>query len=274
MLHQLLQLGCELVAVLRSVQAGVVAHMNGGVAQRGGDSLAVIDHLAVFLGVPLQVVHAQAVDQHQRLAARAGQARRARLDVPLQRLALVAQAHRRGQRVAAGHQVVAHHAVQDGQHGFALRAAGLRGAGGFEQRHQRGKRQVERLAHRLRDAVDALVDQPGHAPRLPGGGPAGHAHGVVDGLVHALDDAGHALGGLGGQLGHAAQVGGTQVAQCVFRRGFLGHGVAVAEQEPGSTDHFQQEMALRLESGPQSRGVPPAPRRLTPAPQNRSCGAR
>jgi hypothetical protein len=90
MLHHLLQLGRELVPVLRGVQAGVVAHVNGGVAQRGGNGFAMIDHFSVFFGVPLQVVHAQAVDHQQHLGRCSGQMRRARLDVPAQCLALVA----------------------------------------------------------------------------------------------------------------------------------------------------------------------------------------
>ncbi|WP_413913382.1 hypothetical protein [Candidatus Skiveiella danica] len=131
-----------------------------------------IDHFAVFFGVPLQVVHAQAVDHQQHPGRCSGQMRRARLDVPAQCLPW----WRSVMEMASGLPLATRWSPMTP---FRMAstvsrcAARLRGAGGFEQRHQPGERHVQRLAHGLRDAVDALADQAGHPARLPVAGPPG-----------------------------------------------------------------------------------------------------
>ena len=202
--HHLLQLLCQQVPVLRGVQAGVVAHVHRGVAQ-GCQCGAVVDRGAVVsLAVPLQVVHAQAVDQQRHLVGCARQLRRA---APQQGTALVTQGHGRGQRVVALGQPVAHHAIEGGQHGFALRCFGRGIHDGGQQRLQLGQARLQPFAHQFGDAVDRAVDKAGNAAGFLWRA-AGNPHAAPDRLVHAFCDAGYAPRGLGGQLGYAAQVAG------------------------------------------------------------------
>jgi len=110
----------EFGAIAGHRAAGVVVQVDGRVAEVARQRGAMV----VAAAPPLQVVHAQAVGQHQQLRPRVGQRVRERLWFQRQRLAVAAQAHRDGQRVAAGLEVIAEHAVQRSQHRLALRQAG------------------------------------------------------------------------------------------------------------------------------------------------------
>ena len=77
-----------------------------------------IDDVAPAHGVPVRVVHAEAVQQQQDLARGAWHRRQA---VGVEGGAAVSKAHRGRERAVARHEVIAHHAVERRQHGVALR---------------------------------------------------------------------------------------------------------------------------------------------------------
>jgi len=178
------------------MQTGVVTHVDGRVAEFCGQSVAV-------LGRPLQVVHTQAVDEDEHFT---GDRSLGRQGLPIQHRALKPQRHLGGQRVAAGEQAVTHHAVQRGQHGFALGGLGGGGVGGCQQGLQPRQGLVGTRVQKLRHAVDAFVDQAGDAPGLIGRFAGRCAQGVPDRLVHALGNPRHTARGLGGELHHGARV--------------------------------------------------------------------
>lgn len=70
--EQLLQQGGQLLAVDRRVQAAVVVQVNRGVAEFSRQLQTVVmgrvQHAGFPMTVPLQVIHAQAMNQHQHLA--------------------------------------------------------------------------------------------------------------------------------------------------------------------------------------------------------------
>jgi hypothetical protein len=125
----------QFAPVLRGVQAGVVAQVDGRVAQTGGKSRSVVQGLIVGLRAPLQIVHAQAVHQQHHFASGLGQGQRG---LQVERCALAAQCHWRGQRVVVGGQVVAQHAIERGQHGLALRRLWFGAVSRLQQRLQLG----------------------------------------------------------------------------------------------------------------------------------------
>ncbi len=96
--------------------AAVVVQVQQRAAGLGGQRRAVI----VAIAAPLPRMHAQPVQQQQH--ARPGLRQRLGQRFGLQRegLAVVAQRHGYGQRVAGGREVVAEHAVQHGDDRFAL----------------------------------------------------------------------------------------------------------------------------------------------------------
>ena len=122
--EQLLQQSGQLRAIGRNVQAAVVVQVHRGVAEFAGQHQAVVvrgmQRAVSAMGAPLQVVHAQAVNQHQQLGRSGGQALRQRGFFQRQGLAFVAQAHVDGQRIGGVLQLVAEHAVERRQHRFAL----------------------------------------------------------------------------------------------------------------------------------------------------------
>ena len=63
--QQLLQQQRQCLAVAGNVQAGVVAQGEQCAVHGLGQGLPMVHRLAFVLGAPLQVVHAQAVDQQQ-----------------------------------------------------------------------------------------------------------------------------------------------------------------------------------------------------------------
>jgi hypothetical protein len=209
--YQQLQQAGEFVSVLRGVQAGVVAQVEWGVAQFLGQCGAVVVGGVPFR-LPLQVIHAQAVNQQQHFAG-GWQIRWQGLPfLPLvQGQATVAQAHGGGQRVAAVGQAVTHYAIECGQHGFALGRAGLGVVCRIKQGLQLAQHRVQAVADELRDALHAFVNQPGDATGLRRCFTAWCAQRFPDRLVHAFCNAGHAGGGLRCQLGHAPKVGRAQV---------------------------------------------------------------
>ena len=95
------------------MQTCVVAQENGRVTMRS-QSIAV--HRS-----PLQIVHAQTVDEHNHFAAVRSDFCHA---VCIQNLALVVQCHLRRKRILAFFQSVTHHAIQCGQYRFALGRVG------------------------------------------------------------------------------------------------------------------------------------------------------
>ena len=206
--YQLLQLLGKLMPVLRGVQTGVVAQINGGVAQGGSQHGTVVHRVGVTCcDAPLQVIHAQAMDEHQHLARGFGHRRHG---IPHQGLALITHRHGRGQRVVAGGQPVAHHPVERGQHRLALWRLGRFVYQGGEQGLQFPQAGRQAFAHHVGDAVHCAVDKAGQAAGLSRGA-ARYTHGAPHRLVHAFGHVRHAAGGLGGQLRDRAQVRGTQM---------------------------------------------------------------
>ena len=63
--EQLLQQQGKLLPVLCNGQARVVAQVKRLIAKRGGKLLSVIDRFALMFGLPLQIVHAEAMDHQQ-----------------------------------------------------------------------------------------------------------------------------------------------------------------------------------------------------------------
>ena len=144
--QQLLKPCRQFMAVLRHMQSRVVAQVDGRVAQRGRQYCPMVDRLPFLRHTPLQVVHAQAVDQQQCPAGGAGQRRHA---PQVQGLAPVAQGHGRCQRVAGRHQPVAQHAVERGEHRLALRRIGPGPVGRLEPGLQPGQQLVKARAQQL-----------------------------------------------------------------------------------------------------------------------------
>ena len=149
----------------------------------------------------LTLVHAQAMDQHQQLTAGARDGLGECLPFEDQRLPPMSQFERDRQRVAAGQQVIAEHAVDDRERVVApqrrRQVAGQRFAG--------GQQRVEHHTHQIGDPAHTAIDQTGD----PGGARArrcrqtGHARDVP---MHRLDHIGHPAGGLECEPRRAAQV--------------------------------------------------------------------
>ena len=102
-------------AVGREVQAGVVMQIDGRELQVASERHAAVMSIAV----PLPVVDAQAVDQHDDLSGRQLIGRCEPLPRQLKRLAIPAQTHRDRERIPGRIEVVAQHAVQRCNQGFA-----------------------------------------------------------------------------------------------------------------------------------------------------------
>ena len=103
--------------------AAVVAQVDGREAKFTRQRRAVV----VTVALPLQVVHAQAVNQQQQAAAGGRQCGVQRRRGERQRTAFVAQAHRGGERIRARLEVVAEDTIQCRQHRFAFARHGLAG---------------------------------------------------------------------------------------------------------------------------------------------------
>jgi len=189
----------ECTTVGRNVQPGVVVQIDGRVAevlrQRGPVVMAVAR--------PLQIVHAEAMHEHEQLRARVrhrgGESRAAGRE----RLAFTAYAHRDRERVFRRGQVVAEHTVHHGHQAFARR----RRLHLLERGGHRAQREVEAAAHRARDATDALVNQPGDAiHRATDDRAAQLRRRARDVGVNRLDQPGEARRGVDRQTACAAKI--------------------------------------------------------------------
>ena len=118
-LHQRFEQLGERAPVGRDVEAAVVVQIDRRVPEVARQRGAVI----VSLALPLQIVHAQAVHQHDQLAAGVRDRRGQRLAFARQRVTVPTQVHGDRQRVVRRRQVVAEHAVQRGEQRLAPRPA-------------------------------------------------------------------------------------------------------------------------------------------------------
>jgi hypothetical protein len=147
-LHQLR----EDAAIGRHAQAAVVVEMDRGVAQIARQRLAVI----MACALPLQVVHAQAMQQHEQSRRDAGRARTHGETIEQQCLTGLAKRHRDRQRVVGGRQIVAEHAVERRDNGFALGTRRQRRVRCGQGRTQQPQQDLGTAAHQLRDARTVL----------------------------------------------------------------------------------------------------------------------
>ena len=145
------------LAVVGDVQAGVVPQVQRVRVEVAGQRSPVV----VPLPLPVRVAHAQAVHEHDDAGARRGDRRGDAIRRQCERRAAGAQVHRDGEGIAARGEVVAQHAVQRGDEGFApgprRRLLQQRG-----QRHERG---VDAGADQPRDGAHASVHEPRDALR-------------------------------------------------------------------------------------------------------------
>jgi hypothetical protein len=155
--------------------------------------------------VPVQIVQAQAVNQHRELAAAVRNRCRQRPCFEHERSAFAPQAHGNGERVVARDEVIAHNAVQRGQHRLALR----RGSPSCERRPELPEQGIHAAAHQVRHAPHALVYQPGDAPRAARR--ARPAEGASNRVMHGLREIGQPGGRLRGEPREAAEIGGVKV---------------------------------------------------------------
>ena len=207
--EQSLQQPGQLGAVRRDVQAAVVVQVDGAVTAVAGQRGAVV----VAFAAPLQIVHAQAMQQHHQTRAGARQAQLQRCVFQHQRAAFAAQRHRGGQGVARGGEVVAEHAVQrrDDRLAFCARQGLVVVADpGGQRRRQPREQGVDAAADPARHAADALVDKArdaASAARRGGRTEAREPRKARNALVHRFDQVGEPCRGVRGQTRGAAQVG-------------------------------------------------------------------
>ena len=224
----------ELTAVARNMQPAVVVQVQRRAAEVARERRAVV----VAVALPLQIVHAQAVHQHQQVRAGRGPAHRQRGGFDQHRPAFAAQGHRRRQRVGGCHEVIAQHAVERRHDRFALPACAGR-AGGIERigsngerRHQQREQRVDAAAHHPRDAANRLVDQAGDAARAAVGRCRREPGQPADAFVHRLHQVREAGGRVGRQAHGTAQVGNARLAG---RWCATGHRESSTGQERGLT---------------------------------------
>ena len=202
LLLQGVELFGELSAVVGDRQPGVVVQIQRRVAQRIGEHRAVI----VAVARPLQIVHAQAVDQDQQLRAVV----RNRFDQCLrsqrQGFACMVQAHRQGQGIAGRGEVIAEHTVEHRDHRFALRRSARVRACVRALREQG----IERAAGEAGHAADAAVHQPGDAGRALRRRTADAQMRARDRGMHGFDEIGDAGGRAYAQAREAVEVGQAQ----------------------------------------------------------------
>ena len=138
----------EFFAIGANMAATVVMQINSRVGSIPRQRCAVIVRGAVIgaFTIPLQIIHAQTMHQHQQLAALS----------PLQhqRLALLTKLHRDRKWVVGGGEIITKHTIECGRHGFVLRKFSR----AIEVRRELFKRQIETRADSLCDAANATVD--------------------------------------------------------------------------------------------------------------------
>ena len=152
---------------------------------------------------PLQVVHREAVDQHDD-PARCLRNRGPEI-VPgeRQRGAVATQAHGDGERVGAGREMVAEHAVERRQDCLARR----RRLASREQRRELSEQAVDAVAEGPSHAANAAIDEAGHAAGARVLLARGRDH-RRDHRVHGFDEVGEAGRRVDDQPAGAAQVRG------------------------------------------------------------------
>ena len=202
-------------AVGRDVQPGVVAQVERRAVERARQLPPVV----VAVAFPLPVVHAQAVDQQEKPAARARKRCGRRGAVERHRRAGVPHFHLCRERIAGCGEVVPEHAVQSGDDRIALlRRRPLR-----DQRHERAEQRVEARADNARHAADRAVDEPGDARGPPVRRGSEEQRRPGDRSMHRLDDVGQPGGRVDGETLEAVQVGGQD------GRGLRGGGAGHAQ---------------------------------------------
>ena len=156
--------------------------------------------LPLGLGLPLQIIHAQAMHHQQHPAL----TRKFRgHGVPVQGRPLIAQCHGGGEGIVAGDQLVSHHAVEGGEQGGAF---GGFGDGFLSERHRHaGEYGIDATAELVGRPVDPPVDKTCNAPGFPLT-LALYAHATQYRLVDSLRDLYGGGQGLCEQSGQLADV--------------------------------------------------------------------
>ena len=187
----------EGAAVDRDVQAGIVGEIDWRIAEVAGERRAVI----VVLARPLQVAHAEAVQEDGELARRLGERLGERSPVKRQRAPLAAEAQGQRQRIAGLGQVVADDAVEHGKRDFPPARDRLIVRVRADQR----RNAAEPLTGQAERAAHPAVDQPRHTAGQPLR-QRRQSRRVEDGRVHMLDNAGEAVRRVGGKAAEAEDV--------------------------------------------------------------------
>ena len=202
----------EGAAVGRDVQARIVGESDRRIAEVVGERSAVV----VVLPRPLQVAHAEPVQQHGELAGRVGEGLGERLSFERQRPAVAAKAQCERQRIAGPGEMVADDAVESGDRD--LPAARDRPV--VRLRVEEGRGGADAFAGQPERAADAAIDEPRHPARQPlcDRGETGR---IEDGIVHVLDQPGEAVRRVGGE---AAEAEGVGERNC---RGLRRHGISL-----------------------------------------------
>ena len=197
--HQLVEQPGELATVLRYMQAGVVVQIDRRESEVGSQRLPMV----VAVARPLQVVHAQAMHQHQQACAWPGPEVQGKAAREVQRLTAAAQGHRDREWIGGVDQVVAPHAVERRNHRFTRQAAGI----GWPDLRDRAEREVQTLADGARGAAHRTVDGAGDPRSLAGWHAARQVRDGRNRVMHRLDDLGDAQRGVNTQLRQSAQIG-------------------------------------------------------------------
>ena len=204
----------EHATVARNVQPAVVAQVHGREPAVGRERGAVI----VAFAPPLQVVHAQTVDEQEDPASRPRDRALERRALEVERLAVVAQRHLDRERIAAVSEVVTEHAVQCREHRFALE----RRRAATDQWRELSEQRINAAADKPRDAADRPVDEPGDAARGCLRRRTQRARPSQNVVMHGLDEARQAEGRIDGETAESADVGAANVRLLGNMR-FLGH---------------------------------------------------
>ena len=140
----------------------------------------------------------------------------------------MAQMHADGQRIGSRCQLVAEHAIQGRQHGFAPPRRGLLA----HQRHHAREHRIDRAARQPRHAFYAAVHQPGNSQRADTAA-AGRTinefraqrakegrHRLVHIALHVFSQPGHAQRRLRGQLRQPLNIRKMQVGRQLRKAGW------------------------------------------------------
>ena len=195
---ELLEHGRKRPAVRRDVKTAVVAKVERRVTKVACERRAVI----VTAARELRVRHARAVDQNEDLRSRIRHGRTQCIRCELDGAAGVSELHLDRERVGGLVQVVAEHAVDDGEHDIALVA----GAACLDQRSELREGGIEAYADEPRDALDRCVHGTGGEPRRPCERLTEDGGATRDRDVHLLDERGDPARGFYCQPGGAAEL--------------------------------------------------------------------